>query len=686
MIHVVQLLPVNERLEPRGGEFPFSLFAAEDAGTGTEPALVPVEEFSGVPEAYLLRVENPDPTQERYYGFQFSDALGHIVDIEPQDGPDLAFDSDALGDRAAAIPLGDLDGDGLAEFIALVRDSNGPDAVLERSRAEIRGAGEVLTKLLLPAPILTPSVSGAHAVVSTPGDWNGDGLSDIAVAISRVADPAVGAQPLADEGVYLIFGRESWATEVDLLEDADVVINNFGAGIPLSVASAGNVNDDRFDDLLVSVGGEQPRVELFRGDELWVEPIDVLGSWLSDDPPGWLSDGELLFDGTGAAFLPTLLLEGQTDLTFEFWYSSRDPDSSTVLSVGGAAGISLSLEDGGTSLAWSEGTESVKFQLFDNGDSIADGAPHHLALVRDADTTDSGIELYVDGKLVAAQDVDALDALEIDAEEILLGDHASQTAPLRGTLYELRVWETVRTADEIEASYTTALTGEQPDLRGYYRFAEGGGQLLVDATSNDGFHGLLGHPDRLLDVFAVETSAGNWNQTDQRSGEDGHSFPLSLRFAPDGSDGEDPWGSLDTGPVIDLAGAAQANLSFTYLLDAAGRCATDAARVVLTGLPDVPDGELVLASSRPDEAPYRLNDMGDVWQTGELSLREYLGLSGLGLRFEYTGRVPAEVGEFEWFLDDVRVESTSNPAARDVITLDTPGRAQILRQRARTPR
>ena len=123
MIEVVELLPVNERLMPLGQLLPFSLFAAELTSVGGEPTFLPVEEASGVPEYYLLRIENPEPTRERYYGFQFGDTLGQILDIEPADGPDLAIASDTLGDRAAAIPLGDLNGDGLAEFIAVVHDN-----------------------------------------------------------------------------------------------------------------------------------------------------------------------------------------------------------------------------------------------------------------------------------------------------------------------------------------------------------------------------------------------------------------------------------------------------------------------------------------------------------------------------------------------------------------------------------
>ena len=71
------------------------------------------------------------------------------------------------------------------------------------------------------------------------------------------------------------------------------VLGKLGAGLPLSVASAGDLDGDGFDDLLVSAGGNAPRVDLFRGRESWVEPDEVLGSRLSQNLPGPASDGEL---------------------------------------------------------------------------------------------------------------------------------------------------------------------------------------------------------------------------------------------------------------------------------------------------------------------------------------------------------------------------------------------------------
>ena len=208
MIEVQELLPVNERLEPSGDLLPFSLFAASDVDPDAGISLVPVEEFSGVPDFYLLRVTNDEPDAARQYRLSFTDALGQVVDV-PSDSADLDLGSGAIDEQPVAVRLGDLDGDGLDEFLFRVKDSLGSpnqqptpglhDAGgVDPSLAFIRfsGSGDTRT-LVLPAPLLQDSLFGSRAVVSTPGDWNGDGIGDLAVAISLQQDPE-----LASTGFY----------------------------------------------------------------------------------------------------------------------------------------------------------------------------------------------------------------------------------------------------------------------------------------------------------------------------------------------------------------------------------------------------------------------------------------------------------------------------------------------------
>ena len=179
-----------------------------------------------------------------------------------------------------AIPLGDINGDGLADFIAAVRDEIVQDELGESSARSVarivfgdRGAsrpdvtlGPNAPALLLPAPILQQAIlpgpgNGAQAFFSTPGDFNDDGIDDIVVLITHVDGAS-----WVNDGVYLLFGRDNWNGQIDILEDADVVIT--GLSGTASVANAGDINNDNIDDLLIGNPGDGTATVFF-GRENW---------------------------------------------------------------------------------------------------------------------------------------------------------------------------------------------------------------------------------------------------------------------------------------------------------------------------------------------------------------------------------------------------------------------------------
>ena len=60
-----------------------------------------------------------------------------------------------------------------------------------------------------------------------------------------------------------------------------------------------------------------------------------------------------------------------------------------------------------------------------------------------------------------------------------------------GIMDEVRIWNVARTGAEIAASRSSRLTGTEPGLVGYWRFDEGTGDTVFDATGR-GNHGRLG--------------------------------------------------------------------------------------------------------------------------------------------------------------------------------------------------
>jgi hypothetical protein len=61
---------------------------------------------------------------------------------------------------------------------------------------------------------------------------------------------------------------------------------------------------------------------------------------------------------------------------------------------------------------------------------------------------------------------------------------------LDGSIAEVRIWRTARTQTQIESSLNQTLTGAEPGLQGYWRFAEGSGTVTTD-SSGHGFNGTL---------------------------------------------------------------------------------------------------------------------------------------------------------------------------------------------------
>ncbi len=91
----------------------------------------------------------------------------------------------------------------------------------------------------------------------SPGDYNGDGFDDIAVAVSvnassfNLGNGSYLASNFKNAGVYIIFGKATgWNGTVSLLDDASVRIK--GLGITAQVTNAGDVDQDGKSDLLIS--------------------------------------------------------------------------------------------------------------------------------------------------------------------------------------------------------------------------------------------------------------------------------------------------------------------------------------------------------------------------------------------------------------------------------------------------
>ena len=241
------------------------------------------------------------------------------------------------------------------------------------------------------------------------------------------------------------------------------------------------------------------------GGEVWPAEQQFPIHWRGNDFGG---TGALSFDGTDDyVVLPGEALDGLADMTAEFWLSTQDTGPQAIIS-GANAGNSreyLVLLQSDTELRLYSG-ESLYSYVSWTIASVADGAWHHFAVVRD--DTSNEATLYLDGGSQGTVST-TLNPLSIDSAGLILGQDQSSvgggfssTTALHSQLEEIRLWDAVRSETDILGTMNTVLVGTETNLRGYWPLDAVDGDDLPDETSNH-FNGTLGgdtpetHPTRV---------------------------------------------------------------------------------------------------------------------------------------------------------------------------------------------
>jgi len=112
------------------------------------------------------------------------------------------------------------------------------------------------------------------------------------------------------------------------------------------------------------------------------------------------------------------------------------------------------------------------------------GQWYHLAVVKNG----TGYQFYRDGAL---QGTATTNVAVPDVNALLIFGETENGFRLNGALDEVRIWQTARTAADIRTDMSSASTGAEAGLAGYWRFEEGAGGTVFDRSLN-GNHGSLG--------------------------------------------------------------------------------------------------------------------------------------------------------------------------------------------------
>ncbi len=189
----------------------------------------------------------------------------------------------------------------------------------------------------------------------------------------------------------------------------------------------------------------------------------------------------LLFDGLddfAAIASPSGWASSTSALTIEFWLNPADVSGSSfagIVSNDASFTIGQHYSDN-SQLFWSisDGpTDSANTPI----GSLVVGRWDHFACTYDGTT----MRIYQNGEPVAEQVHVAGGSIGI-ANTIFIGIWPSAFG-FSGIIDEVRIWNAVRTEDEIDRWMNLPLYGSEPDLLGYWRLDEGAGQVITDSTS-----------------------------------------------------------------------------------------------------------------------------------------------------------------------------------------------------------
>ena len=153
-------------------------------------------------------------------------------------------------------------------------------------------------------------------------------------------------------------------------------------------------------------------------------------------------------------------------------------------------------------------TDETYCNIYTPENSIALHIWQHVAVTYDADTNTP--KIYINGIEQAIVCIGSPSGELLDSQQdyLLFGNRMAWDRTFEGYIDEVCVWNTVRSAEQIQSNFNTYLTGEEADLAGNWRMNEGAGFWIEDLSPH-GNRGQLwrtpwvqGLPPELTDVEA----------------------------------------------------------------------------------------------------------------------------------------------------------------------------------------
>lgn len=168
-------------------------------------------------------------------------------------------------------------------------------------------------------------------------------------------------------------------------------------------------------------------------------------------------------------------LDLSTTLTLEAWINTTSTNEQYILAKGNNYYLSMNVSTGKVGIFISSVT-SVPLESTTN---VNDGNWHHIAAT--FNSAASELRIFVDG---IEENFIALGDMPFDSSVPLEIGSRNNTNFFSGQIDEVRIWNTTRSASEIQSNMFESLTGGESGLVAYYTFNESSGSTLDDESAN----------------------------------------------------------------------------------------------------------------------------------------------------------------------------------------------------------
>ena len=267
-----------------------------------------------------------------------------------------------------------------------------------------------------------------------------------------------------------------------------------------------------------------------------------------------VTDGALSFDGTDLVVVapqPNLIVT--STLTMEAMVQRTGVLSGTEIIVNKEGEYELGISAAGK-LQWAFANATPGWAWVETSYTLPADTWVHIAV-----TYNGGVvKTYANGTLVHTYNGtgsigDVYSALN---DFTIGGRQNASTQRFNGLIDEVRIWNVERSGAQIQAAYSTALTGSEFGLVGYWRFSESSGTTAID-SSTQGYDGALGNG------AATDVPTRTLNSTTSEDNVLVGNAPGVLTRATD-PEGSPLTAALVTGPANAAAFTLNPDGSFSY--------------------------------------------------------------------------------------------------------------------------